>query len=153
MVNPQLPGLSSTPKPSLFPHKDTGLQTLKTRLREQTSNVIGRLKLVEERMSVLRNHLNVIDNSLIEKHKATIAELRSVEDDVRTLRADADEVKDLTGRLLKRLEEFASKEEIKVLERYVELWRPMDFVTRTEVESIVKNILKDKLIKGEGKLK
>lgn len=133
----------TAPKP-LFSHRSPEMEHLKSRLRDQTSDFSNRLKLIENRISVLRNHLNIIDTSLIEKHKATISELRTVEGNVRNLRADVDEIKNLAERLIKRLEDFASKEEIKVLERYVELWQPLKYVTHSEIESLVKNILKEK---------
>lgn len=136
---------------SLFSHRSPEMEHLKLRLRDQTSDFSNRLKLIENRISVLRNHLNIIDTSLIEKHKATISELRTVEGNVRNLRADVDEIKNLAERLIKRLEDFASKEEVKVLERYVELWQPLKYVTHSEIEAIVKNILKEKEQKNTNK--
>jgi hemerythrin-like domain-containing protein len=101
------------------------------------------MKLVEGHIDTLRAHIDLLDNSLIEKHKAVVQEVRSVEDSVRGLRADIDMVKDLTERIAKRLEELASREQVKILERYVSLWQPLNFVTRSEVETVVKNILAD----------
>ena len=40
-----------------------------------------------------------------------------------------------------------SREEVKVLERYVSMWQPMNFVTRNEVAAVVKGILTDAGVK------
>ncbi len=114
---------------------------------EHISNLSGRMKLVEERIDSLRGHIDIIDNSLMEKHKAVISELREVEDSVRSMRGDLEEVKSLVERLAKRLEELASREEVKILERYVSMWQPMNFVTRNEVAAVVKSILSESGVK------
>ena len=116
---------------------------LQSEVKKQVSGVSARMKLVEGHIDTLRSHIDLLDNSLIEKHKAVVQEVRSVEDSVRGLRADIDTVKDLTERIAKRLEELASREQVKILERYVSLWQPLNFVTRSEVETVVKNILTD----------
>jgi hypothetical protein len=95
----------------------------------------------------LRSHLELIDNSVVDKHKEVISEMRDVEDGMRSLRADIDMLKDLTERISKRMEALASREEVKVLQRYVELWQPLQFVTRSEVKTIVQNALKEQGIK------
>ncbi len=120
---------------------------LQSEVRKQVSGVSARMKLVENHIDTLRSHIDLLDNSLIEKHKTVVQEVRSVEDSVRGLRADIDMVKDLTERIAKRLEELASREQVKILERYVSLWQPLNFVTRQEVETVVRNIMADLGIK------
>ncbi len=123
---------------------------LQSEVKKQVSGVSARMKLVEGHIDTMRSHIDLLDNSLIEKHKAVVQEVRSVEDSVRGLRADIDTVKDLTERIAKRLEDLASREQVKILERYVSLWQPMNFVTRSEVETVVKNIMADLGIKVKG---
>lgn len=123
------------------------LEELKSKLEEQTGDIASRLRVVEQRIDNLRSHLELIDSSLIEKHKAVISDIRDGQDSMRTLRADIDFVKELAGRLAKRLEDLASREEVKVLQRYVELWQPLQFVTRSEVKTLVQNILKEQGLK------
>ena len=98
----------------------------------------------------MREHIEIIDDSLVEKHKAVISELREVENSVRSARGDIEELKSLVERLAKRLEELASREEVKILERYVSMWQPMNFVTRTEVAAVVKSVLSEAGVKTKG---
>jgi hypothetical protein len=98
---------------------------------------------MEQRIENLRRHVELLDSSLIEKHKTLVSEIHDVQDGMRSLRADIEFVKDLSERLANRMEALASKEEVKVIQRYVEYWRPLDFVTRSEVKSMVENILKE----------
>ena len=120
---------------------------LQSEVKKQVSGISARMKLVEGHIDTLRGHIDLLDNSIIEKHKAVIREVRAVEDSVRNLRGDVDSVKDVTERIAKRLEELASREQVKILERYVSLWQPLNFVTRAEVETVVRNIMSDLGIK------
>jgi chromosome segregation ATPase len=119
------------------------IEDFQKKVSEQTSDLSSRVKLIEERIENLRNHLDLVDGSLVEKHKSLVSNIRDLEDGMRGLRADMDMLKELAERLAKRMEAFASKEELKIIERYVSLWQPMNFVTRAEVKAAVQNILKE----------
>jgi DNA repair exonuclease SbcCD ATPase subunit len=123
------------------------LEALEKKVSGTVLDIAARVKLLEQKTDNLRGHLELLDNSLIEKHKSVISELRDAEDGMRSLRADIDALKDMTDRIAKRMEALASKEEVKVLERYVELWQPLQFVTRAEVKTIVQSILKEHGVK------
>ncbi len=134
----------TAPFPAFAQKKAPGLEQAQIKLGEQVSDTARRLRLLEESIEVLRAHLNLIDSSLIEKHKEAIKGIRGLEDSMRSLRAEIDQLKDISVRMIKRMEAFAPKEDVKVLERYVSLWQPLKYVTRSEVEAIVKSILKQK---------
>jgi len=44
--------------------------------------------------------------------------------------------------IIKELDIFAKKEQLKVLEKYINLWNPLNFVTTKEVEKIIEEKLK-----------
>ena len=48
------------------------------------------------------------------------------------------------GLIIKELQSVARKEEVKVLEKYINLWNPIKFVTSNEVEQIVNDALERK---------
>ena len=119
------------------------LESFRTSVASEVSEFSARVRLLEQKSDNLRRHLELLDSSLIEKHKTVITEMRDVQDGMRSLRADIEFVKDLSERLAKRMEAMASREEVKVLQRYVEYWQPLSFVTRSEVKALVENILKE----------
>jgi uncharacterized protein YoxC len=118
------------------------LQQFQTKLSEELSSVGARLRLVEQKIEGLRGHVQLLDNTLMEKHKSLVSDIRELQDNLRMIRADLDGQKELIDRLAKRMEVLASAEEVKVLQRYVELWQPLQFVTRAEVKALVQNVLK-----------
>jgi len=117
-------------------------QEAQRKFSELFADLGSRIRLLEERTENLRSHQDMIDASVIEKHKSLVSEIRNIEDGQRALRADMDMLKDVVERLTRRLDAFASKEEVKVLQRYVELWQPLNFVTRSELKNAVQSILK-----------
>ena len=118
-------------------------EVIKKQVGEQIAEIAGRIKIVEERIDTLRTHLELLDKTVIEKYKASVSEIRDLQDSVRSLHSDLDEVKEFSERIAKRLEAFASKEEVKVLERYIDAWQPLNYITRTELKATVISILKD----------
>ena len=45
--------------------------------------------------------------------------------------------------IIKELKSTAKREEVKVLEKYINFWDPVKFVRQHEIEAIVKEILKN----------
>ncbi|MEM2954629.1 MAG: hypothetical protein QW625_01595 [Candidatus Nanoarchaeia archaeon] len=129
----QIPVVKKTPE----------LEQIQTKIAEELSNYGSRIRLVEQRIEGLRAHLQLIDNTVLEKHKTVISEIRDIQDNLRAIRAELDSQKELIERLAKRMEVLASAEEVKILQRYVELWQPLQFVTRSEVKALIQNALKE----------
>lgn len=123
--------------------KPSQAEIIQKQFSEQIAEIAGRVEVVEERIEAVRTHLELLDNTVIEKHKATISEINDLKDSMRSMRADLDEIKDFTDRLAKRMDALASKEEVKVLERYVDAWQPLNYITRNELKATVKAILEE----------
>jgi len=127
-------------KPEELPPK---LAAFANKFLATVSSLSSELKLIEGRLDTFSSRVDIVDTSSVERHKATTSRLRTLEARTRSLRADLDELESLLTRIEKRLEALATKDEVKVLERYTELWQPLNFVTKSEAASIVRNILKE----------
>ena len=46
--------------------------------------------------------------------------------------------------LIKEITLSAKKEDVAVIKKYIEFWQPLNFVTPTQVEKIVREILEEK---------
>ena len=127
--------------------KPSQADVIEKQVGTQIADIAGRVKIVEERIDTLRTHVGLIDNSLIEKHKTTVAKLNNLRDSMRSLRSDLDEVKDFSERIAKRMEALASKEQVKVLERYIDMWQPLKYIKNSELKAAMLPILKELGIK------
>ena len=62
---------------------------------------------------------------------------------MREMRVDINDLKSKFRILISELKLYATKEEMKVLEKYVNMWEPVTFVTRGEAENMVRRIVED----------
>ncbi len=97
------------------------------------------LKLFESQLDNLREHLEFIDKDLVEKHRAALDQIKSVTDELEAFKSESDNIKKSLARVSDRTSSFASRDSVKVLEKYINLWEPLNYVTREEVEKIIGN--------------
>jgi leucyl-tRNA synthetase len=137
---PQMQSQQQNPHPSLF-HKNIPAQPDFRGIQEDVSNISRRLRTLEEGFTNLRRALQVTDQNMLAKHKMFSTEIRTVTSDIGEIKSDINEIKEKIIEMVNDLEAAAKKEEVKILEKYINFWNPLKFVTQNEVEAIVKEIL------------
>ena len=91
----------------------------------ELSKINRRLTLMENRFSNLSDHVSLIENSLNDRHKNSGKNVSNIEISVKEIR---DRVLDFELELKKFngiISNFASKQDIKILERYINFWNPI----------------------------
>jgi len=103
-----------------------------------------RLKLLEEGFTNLRRTFQVTEENIMAKNKHYSAEIKTVTSDITEIRKEIQELKDKIILIIREMQTVARKEEVKVLEKYINLWNPIRFVSQNEVEQIVNEVLQRK---------
>ena len=103
-----------------------------------------RLRLLEEGFTNLRRFFQITEDNAIAKNKYYSAEIKTLTSDINEIRKEIQELKDKLLLVIKELQVVARKEEVKVLEKYINLWNPIKFVTQNEVEQIINEVLDKK---------
>ena len=103
-----------------------------------------RLRLLEEGFTNLRRFFQVTEENMIAKNKHFSAEIKTISSDIMEIRKEIQELKDKLLLVIRELQTVARKEEVKVLEKYINLWNPIKFVSQNEVEQIINEILEKK---------
>ena len=103
-----------------------------------------RLRLLEEGFTNLRRFFQVTEENVIAKNKHFSAEIKTMTSDITEMRKEIQELKDKLLLVIRELQMVARKEEVKVLEKYINLWNPIKFVTQNEVEQIISEVLDKK---------
>ena len=62
-------------------------------------------------------------------------------DDMTEIRGTLGKIEDKVLLIIKELKLCAKKDEVQLLKKYVNLWEPINFVTRKEVEHIIESVL------------
>ena len=107
--------------------------------RRQLFDVNSRISRIEKRMNTIGDELHIVRSDAIDKHKAALKQISDVKVEVARLGKEIIEAKKLMERTTHLLGEFASKESVKVLEKYINMWRPMEYITRQEAEALITN--------------
>jgi len=125
-----------------FTHEKTQPQI--SPVSEELESTINRLRVLEERYTNLQIELKVTEENMINRGKKLTTDVKALTSDINELKKEINEIKDKVLMIIKELQSCAKKEEIKVLQRYVEMWQPMNFVTHKEVEDIINEKLAQK---------
>jgi hypothetical protein len=62
--------------------------------------------------------------------------------EMKELRKDLANVKNIVKHLTEEAGKFAKQSDVKVLEKYIKLWSPMNFVTEKQVQDMIRAALK-----------
>jgi chromosome segregation ATPase len=108
---------------------------------DDISNLGRRLRMLEESFTNLRRALQVTEQNMLSKHKVFSTETRTIISDISDLKKEIADIKEKMLEIVKEIQSAAKRDEVRVLERYINLWNPVKFVTQNEVEQIVKEML------------
>ncbi len=97
----------------------------------------NRIRTLENKYSLLGERLLIVNQNMIEEYKRLLHEMKVVNAELRDIRQEVFLTQDTMRNMVKEMELFAKKEQMKVLEKYIDLLNPMRFVTEEEVEKIV----------------
>ena len=129
------------PHPSLF-HRKTPAQPDLKRFSADINNLSRRMRILEESFTNMRRVLQVTEQNMLEKHRTFATEIRTVISDIGDVKQEINDIREKIIELVREMEEAATRDEVKILEKYINFWNPVKFVTQNEVEALVKEIIK-----------
>jgi len=138
----QPPGLIRKAKP--------GAEEIASAVSIEIAKLSRRMSLIENRTDNLQDHLDLIDQNVIEKHKSAISDIRDLQAEVRTVQSQLHEMSDLLKRAVSRMSEFANRDDLRVIERYMNYWSPLSFTTKNEVKGMIQTATGKVLQNGEA---
>ncbi len=113
-------------------------------ISQELESTINRLRVLEERYTNIQIELRVTEENMIRRNKKLTTDIKTLTLDITELRKEIDEIKNKVLMLIKELQTSAKREDVKVLQKYIEMWDPMNFVTHKEVEEIINEKLAQK---------
>ena len=119
----------------------------------QLTNIATRLKLAEERYSNLSKRNQLTESSLLAFEKDMKSELRALTKQTVELRKHISEINSKIDLMIGELGGVVKKHEFAAVERYIDLWQPMEFVTREQAKRIIADLLDEKERANEPTIK
>jgi predicted nucleic acid-binding Zn-ribbon protein len=125
-----------------------GNQDQSNDLLKEISTLSRKTRINEERSLNVRKKLQMIEHNMLANQKKIITEFRYLNEEINELKKEISGIKSKISTFAHELSEVAKKEDVSVLERYINIWEPVNFVTRKEVERLINYILEEKGIKN-----
>jgi len=136
--------LYAQPKPGLF-GKPPQQPLAQGEFSEQVTTALRRLRVLEERYSTLHRKTQVYEQNSLVKNKKFDTDIKAINEDLREFKREVTEMKDKMLMIVSELQSCAKREEVEILKKYLNLWEPLNFVTRNELKKILDDVVEDKL--------
>ena len=108
--------------------------------------ISGRLKVIEERLFDIRRKSQITDQNMLANNKKIAKDMKNVDNELKDFAMDIDDLRTVVQQIITEMKKFASKNELDILKKYVDLWEPLNFVSRKEVERIVEEAVENAVI-------
>lgn len=105
------------------------------------NDVATRLRVSEERINQNKARIRIYDDEILNNKKLITEYTESINDDLTTLRKDIKNINDTIHYIIKELELTAKKQELTVMEKYVNLMDPTRYVTKEDFKRIMKEVI------------
>lgn len=112
---------------------------------EQFANLISRFRLLEERQGNIQRKVHLMEENMLSSSKDTKTELKLLHSELDEIKHEMKEFKEFVDKISSTLEDLATREEVKLIERYVNLLDPTNFISRKQLEREVERAVSDKL--------
>ncbi|MCK5789053.1 MAG: hypothetical protein KAH32_08635 [Chlamydiia bacterium] len=109
----------------------------------QINELSRRLRVAEENYSGLRRKTQLTDQNMLSSNKETKTEIKAINSDLHELKLELKEINEKIAQIAREMPLFAKRNDVKVIQKYVQLIDPMRFVTLNQVKEIVKETLRE----------
>ena len=107
------------------------------------------LKALEGKVNNLIRELNLIKTDFVTKTKDMQETLKISNQEILELKHEQESALKKMDIIIKELKQTAGIEKLQTLQKYVDFWNPINFVTQRDVERIVEQKMKEGKIKKE----
>ena len=97
-----------------------------------------RVRIIEGKYNLTRERMLLINQNMIDHYKDLNSDMKVMKEDIKEIKETLEIIKETSRNLVKEMSFFARKEQLKVLEKYINMWNPLNFVTREEVLELMK---------------
>jgi hypothetical protein len=120
-------------------------------VQSEMVNVVSRLRLLEERHTNLQRKMHLIEEHYLSSAKEYKTEMKVMQSELLEMKRSVHEFAEVLERLTKSLEDFATREDVRLIDKYVSLLDPTNFISRAQLEGEVRRQIETALLKRDRK--
>lgn len=110
------------------------------RVSKKVNSLAASMHILEERYATLRNRAQVSEENMIDMEKELSKDLKVMSGDLVDMKKQIADVREKLELISEEMSKLVEKDEFRVLEKYLDMWQPMNFVTRNELAKMVKEL-------------
>lgn len=99
--------------------------------------VNDRVRILESRYNLMRERMLMINQNMVDEYKNLLEEIKLLNEEIKEIKESMFTIKDAMYKIVNELNLFAKKEDLKILEKYINLWDPLKFVTEEQVLKLI----------------
>jgi predicted nucleic acid-binding Zn-ribbon protein len=145
MVDPSFVA-TQPPLPEEHIRKQTADIEMVGKIAKNVNSLAANLRILEERYSNLRNRLQASEQGIIVLDKDIRADIKLLNEDALELKKEIIDIRDKLRLISSEIKNLVNKNEFKVVERYLDIWQPMNFVTRNELRKMLEEKIKERMM-------
>ena len=115
-------------------------------LNEQLNQSLRTLRMLEERYSTLRKKMQLSEQNMIEDTNKVFTQIKLIVSDINELKMKISDIKQKLDIFEKEIDEMATRQDVMVLQRYMDMWEPMQFLTEKDAIKLIKDALRQEQI-------
>jgi uncharacterized protein YdiU (UPF0061 family) len=113
-------------------------------LANNLENINRRLKLDEEKTNLVSRKFELMEQNFVSFQRRSEALSKSTNEELTEFRKELEEIKEALFKIRDEMKKVAKKQETDALKKYLQLWNPIKFATREDVEMIVDRKINEK---------
>lgn len=114
-------------------------------MSNEISNIISRIRMIEERHANMQRKLHLMEENMLSSSKDMKTEMKILQQDVLDIKRKVKNFEDTLTKISQGLEDLATRQEVKLIERYVNLLDPTNFISRKHLENEVRRQVTEQL--------
>ena len=118
--------------------------TIQANPSPQFTNIAGRLKLIEGRQNDLNRKVELTEKNILNRRKTVNDEIKVINSDILEIKREINQLSNKLDMAIAEIKNMAAKEDIETLRKYIDMWEPVNFATRNEVEKLIEEKLAEK---------
>jgi len=92
-----------------------------------------RTRILEGKHNMTRERMLLINQNMIDHYKTLSSQMKIINDEIREIKETMETIRETSKNLIGEMSFFARKDQLKILEKYINMWNPLNFVTKEEV--------------------
>ena len=102
------------------------------------SELNTRIRILEGKYNLTRERMLLINQNMIDHYKDLNNEIKTLNIEIKEMKETLEVIKETNINIVKELSFFARKDQLKILEKYINMWNPLNFITEEEVLELMK---------------